>query len=288
MSAKLVIAHRGASAHAPENTLPAYDLAVRQGADCIELDLHASKDGILVCLHDRTLERTTNVRDIFPDRGRDVADTAGARRQWFVHDFSLAEIQMLDCGSWFGEAHTGARIQTFDDILDWARGRTSVLAELKYPEAYEPIGVDLLSLFDGVVRRHGLPGDADLAVSVQSFHEPTVRRAGALYHRQLSVGFLRQSADSVACADAERLATIATFATAIGPEKDSLEERPELVTQAHAAGLRVTPWTFRASSPGRFENVRAEMTYYLERLDVDAVITDNPDQAPPRTGTDDE
>lgn len=279
MSQKMVIAHRGASAYAPENTMPAYELALRQAADCIELDLHASKDGILVCIHDRTLERTTNVRELFPDRGRQVMERAGARRRWFVHDFSLAEIQTLDCGSWFGAAHAGTRIQTFDDILDWARGRTRVLAELKYPEAYEPLGVDLLSLFDAVVRRHGLAGAVDSFLSVQSFHEPTVRRAGALYGGRLAVGFLRQSADAVACANRERLAAIAAFATAIGPEKDSLEQRPELVTWAHEAGLRVTPWTFRASAPGRFENVRAEMTYYLEHLDVDAVITDNPDQA---------
>lgn len=279
MSQKMVIAHRGASAYAPENTLAAYELALRQAADCIELDLHASKDGILVCIHDRTLERTTNVRDVFPDRGRDVTEQAGGRRRWFVHDFSLAEIQTLDCGSWFGAAHAGARIETFDDILDWARGRTTVLAELKYPEAYEPLGVDLLSLFDAVVRRHGLPGAADSFLSVQSFHEPTVRRASALYGRRLPVGFLRQSVDAAACAHRERLAAIATFASAVGPEKDSLEERPELVTWAHEAGLRVTPWTFRASAPGRFEHVRAEMTYYLQHLDVDAVITDNPDQA---------
>jgi glycerophosphoryl diester phosphodiesterase len=280
MSRKMVIAHRGASAYAPENTIQAYELALRQGADCIELDLHASKDGILVCIHDRTLERTTNVRDVFPDRGRDVMEEAGARRRWFVHDFSLAEIQTLDCGSWFDGAHAGARIQTLNDVLDWARGRTRVLAELKYPEAYEPLGVDLVSLFDAVVHRHGLPGAAESFLSVQSFHEPTVRRAGARYGRRIPVGFLRQSADAVACLNRERLAAIATFATAVGPEKDSLKQRPELVTWAHEAGLRVTPWTFRASAPGRFENVRAEMAYYLQRLDVDAVITDNPDQAP--------
>ena len=59
-----------------------------------------------------------------------------------------------------------------------------------------------------------------------------------------------------------------------------LEARPEMVRWAHDAGLRVTPWTFRASEPGRFGSVRAEMAYYLSALDVDAVITDNPDQFP--------
>src|SRR5947209_1170091 len=93
-----VIAHRGASAYAPENTLPAFELAVRQDAGCIEHDLQVTKDHVLVCLHDRTLERTTNVREVFPDRGRDVAEGDATVRRWFVHDFTVAEIQQLDAG----------------------------------------------------------------------------------------------------------------------------------------------------------------------------------------------
>ena len=215
MTTRIVIAHRGASAYAPENTLPSYDLAILQGADCIELDLHPSRDNVLVC------------------------------------------------------------------ILDWALGRTSLLAELKHPEAYEPMGVDLLSLFDVVVRRRGLPSvrSSDTPLTVQSFHEPTVRRAGALYQRRLPVVLLQQPAEAETCASQNRFTAIAGFADGIGPEKSSLDRRPDLVARAHQAGLRVTPWTFRASSPGRFGNVRAEMAYYLSELDVDAVITDNPDQA---------
>lgn len=278
-SGKMVIAHRGASAYAPENTLAAYELALGQGADCVELDLHASRDGVLVCIHDFTLERTTDVRTVFAERARHLFEDGASHRRWLVHDFSRVEIQTLDCGAWFGPAYAGARIQTFDEVLEWAKGRTRLLVELKYPALYEPLGVDLLSLFDAVVRRHGLDNASSPWVSVQSFHEPTVRRAGALYGRRLPVGFLRQSADALACADRDRLASIAAYASAIGPEKDCLESRPELVAWAHEAGLRVTPWTFRASAPGRFESVRAEMRYCLEQLGVDAVITDNPDQA---------
>jgi glycerophosphoryl diester phosphodiesterase len=274
----MVIAHRGASAYAPENTLPAFELAVQQGADCVELDVHATRDGVLVCIHDRSLERTTNVREVFPHRFQDVLEAGSQRRRWFVHDLSLAEIQTLDGGDWFGPVFAGTRILTLDAVLDWAAGRTAVLVELKYPEAYESLGVDLLSLFDAVVRRRGLP-DGRTDVLVQSFHEPTVRRAGAIYGRRLPVGFLRQAPDAVACASPERLAEIATFASAIGPEKGSLGQRPDLVRLAHEAGLRVTPWTFRATTTGRFPSLRAEMQYYLTALRVDAVITDNPDQA---------
>src|SRR5260370_9704767 len=92
---KTVIGHRGASAHAPENTLPSYELALHQGADAIELDVHATKDRALVCLHDRTLERTTNVRDVFPERGRERTADGNVGRHWFVPDFTLPEIRPL-------------------------------------------------------------------------------------------------------------------------------------------------------------------------------------------------
>src|ERR1700756_931272 len=100
MAHQEVIAHRGASAYAPENTMPSFELAVRQEAGCVEHDLQVTSDGALVCLHDRTLERTTDVRELFPRRGRDVREGDGVVRRWFVHDFTLAEIQRLDAGSW--------------------------------------------------------------------------------------------------------------------------------------------------------------------------------------------
>src|SRR5262245_37828135 len=96
---KKAIAHRGASAYAPEHTAAAYRLALAQHADYVEQDLAVTKDGVLVCLHDDTLERTTNVEDVFPQRG--VMDPETGRRQWLVVDFTLAEIKQLDAGSWF-------------------------------------------------------------------------------------------------------------------------------------------------------------------------------------------
>src|SRR5712691_2707600 len=68
VSRKLLVAHRGASAYAPEHTLDSYQLALKQGADFVEQDLQITQDGVLVCLHDLTLERTTNVKEIFPTR----------------------------------------------------------------------------------------------------------------------------------------------------------------------------------------------------------------------------
>ncbi|MFN3346827.1 MAG: glycerophosphodiester phosphodiesterase, partial [Candidatus Bipolaricaulaceae bacterium] len=85
-----VIAHRGARSLAPENTLAAARVAWELGADAWELDVQMTKDGELVVLHDETLVRTTNARDLFPERA-----------PWLVRDFTLAEIRRLDAGSWF-------------------------------------------------------------------------------------------------------------------------------------------------------------------------------------------
>src|SRR4029453_2329666 len=72
---KILVAHRGASAYAPEHTIEAYRLAIEQGADFVDQDLQSTKDGALVCLHDLTLERTTDVEEVFPDRYRaDVSE----------------------------------------------------------------------------------------------------------------------------------------------------------------------------------------------------------------------
>jgi glycerophosphoryl diester phosphodiesterase len=94
---KLLVAHRGASAYAPEHTVAAYRLALEQGADFVEQDLGVTKDGALVCLHDPTLERTTDVEQVFPDRFREE----GGTKRWYIADFTADEIKRLDAGSWF-------------------------------------------------------------------------------------------------------------------------------------------------------------------------------------------
>jgi glycerophosphoryl diester phosphodiesterase len=276
-----VIGHRGASAYAPEHTLAAYELAIRQGADAVEQDLHVTRDGALVCLHDRTLERTTDVRERFPDRGQDAIENGRPARHWYVHDFDLAEIAQLDAGSWFGAAFAGARVPAFHEVLDWVGDRATLLVELKDPEVYQTLGVDLLVLFDAAVRRHPVArahGGQPL-VTMQSFHEPTMRRARALCDRSVPLVLLMEPAEASRWPDRASLEEVASFASGIGPGRPMIEARPALVEWAHDAGLRVTPWTFRASSPGPFASVEDELTHYLSVLGVDGVITDNPDLA---------
>jgi glycerophosphoryl diester phosphodiesterase len=108
----LVIAHRGASTSAPENTLAAFDLARRQGADGVELDVQTTRDGCAVVAHDRTLRRTT-----------------GDRRR--VDAVALEELATLDCGSWFDAGFSGERIPPLDEALDRLRGMRIVNIEMK-------------------------------------------------------------------------------------------------------------------------------------------------------------
>jgi glycerophosphoryl diester phosphodiesterase len=98
----LIIAHRGASGHAPENTLAAFRKAVALGVSFIETDLHLSRDAHFVALHDDTVDRTTNGKGS-------------------VHELTLAELRRLDAGTWFGSEFTGERIPTLEEILEFAK-----------------------------------------------------------------------------------------------------------------------------------------------------------------------
>ena len=102
-----VIAHRGASSYAPENTLAAVDKAAELGVEWVENDVQRTKDGELVVIHDDNLKRTTDAEDVFPGRS-----------PWKVKDFTAAEIARLDAGSWIGPEFVGARVPTHQQFLD--------------------------------------------------------------------------------------------------------------------------------------------------------------------------
>jgi glycerophosphoryl diester phosphodiesterase len=278
---KQVVAHRGASAYAPEHTLAAYTLALEQGADFVEQDLAVSKDGALVCVHDLSLERTTNVEEVFPDRFVQEGDGGAAIRRWPVHDFTVAEIQRLDAGSWFDKKFAGARIATFQEAIDLVRDRAGLYPELKDPAFYRGRGVSPEKLLADVLRKNGLVENPKTAVIIQSFDDTTLKNLAAELAPVPRV-FLVEGRSISRVDSPEKVREIATWATGIGPNKAIVATRPELVTWAHAAGLTVTPWTFRSSSTGPFPSVRDEMAKFLYDYGVDAVFTDNPDQFPRR------
>lgn len=276
---KMLIAHRGASAYAPEHSAEAYKLAIAQGADYVEQDLAVTKDGVLVSIHDLTLERTTDVEQVFPDRS--VEDTSGPTpiRRWYVNDFTLAEIKRLDAGSYFGAKFAGTRILTFQEAIDLVRGKAGLYPELKDPEFYRKRGVDPVKLFAGVVKKNGLEADPKTPLVLQSFDDATLKAAAVALPKVPRV-FLVAAPDAARLDTPGKLKEVAAWATGIGPNKALFEKIPDLVAWAHAAKLTVTPWTFRASQPGKYASAREEMAYFLFTLGVDELFTDNPDMFP--------
>lgn len=276
---KILIAHRGASAYAPEHSADSYTLAITQGADFVEQDLAVTRDGELVSIHDLTLERTTDVEDVFPTRYAEVKAGTSTRRHWYVNDFTLAEIKRLDAGAYFDKKFAGTRILTFEESIGLVKGKAGLYPELKDPEFYRQRGVDPLRLFADIVRKHHLEADPKTPLVLQSFDDATLKAAAVDLPRVRRV-FLVSTQDAGKIDSPAKLHAIAVWASGIGPNKLILEKTPAIVAWAHAAKLTVTPWTFRASMPGKYPNVTEEMTYFLFTLGVDELFTDNPDLFP--------
>jgi glycerophosphoryl diester phosphodiesterase len=280
-SAKHGIAHRGASSYAPEHTRAAYQLALDQKIDYVEQDLAVTRDGVLVCLHDDTLERTSNAEQVFPDRSTTSAENGKDRTRWLANDFTLAELRRLDMGSWFDPRFSGERIVTWQEAVDLVRGKAGLYPELKSPPLYTARGVDMVKLFVDSVKQNGLDRPESLKTTpmiIQSFDEPTVRRVA----RELPTVpriLLMESFGPGGMTDA-RLRELRTFADGIGPSKNAIDRQPDVVKRAQAIGLTVTAYTFRSMSTGRFPTVRDEMAHFLHTLGIDGVFTDNPDQFP--------
>jgi glycerophosphoryl diester phosphodiesterase len=277
---KQLIAHRGASGYAPEHTLASYRLAIEQGADFVEPDLGVTKDHVLICLHDDTLERTTNVAAVFPTRTSAV--TLQARGpHWLAADFTIDEIRQLDAGRWFDERFAGQRIPTFQEMIDAVRGKAGIYPELKSPALYESRGVDQVQLVVEVIKKNGLDAPESLRttpVVIQSFDETAIRRAARDLPAIPRVFLTSKDVDVTE----PRLRELSRFVTGIAPEKVLIARHPDMVRTAHALGLTVTAWTFRADEKTRFSAVREEMSHFLYDLGIDALFTNNPDQFPRR------
>jgi glycerophosphoryl diester phosphodiesterase len=282
-AARTNIAHRGASAYAPEHTAAAYTLAIAQGADYVEQDLQITRDGQLVCLHDLTLERTTNVRDVFPDRARTLVREGRQLAGWHVSDFTLAEIKTLDAGSWFAPTFKGEKILTFQESIDIIRGKAGFYPETKAPEVYGSLGFDMEKMVMEVLAKNGLGkygADPRTPVFLQSFSADSLKKMRLQMKVDLPLLFLVTDRDRDLWLTREKMAEIRTFADGIGPAKGIIAGRPEIVEWAHAAGLSVTPYTMQSDRPAGGLSVAEEMRRFLFTFNVDAVFTNNPDQFP--------
>jgi glycerophosphoryl diester phosphodiesterase len=201
----LVIAHRGASSYAPENTIAAFDLALQMGARHLELDVHLTRDDYLVIIHDDTVDRTTN-----------GTGTVASR--------TLAALQVLDAGAWFGEAFVGARIPTLAEVLTRYQGRAHLHIELKGHTAYLPQRtVDL-------VRTHGMAPHVTFT-SFQHAHLQTMRA----YAPELPTGWLVAEISDVVIAQAHALgcAQLCPHAALV---------TPGLVQRLHGEGFIMRAW----------------------------------------------
>jgi glycerophosphoryl diester phosphodiesterase len=281
-SRKVLVAHRGASAYAPEHTIEAYALAMKQGADYVEQDLAVTRDGVLVCIHDLSLERTTNVEEVFPDRFTEGKNASGTPiKLWLVGDFTLAELKQLDAGSWFDKKFAGARIPTFQEAIDLVKGKAGLYPELKDPAFYRQRGVSPEKILAAMLQKNGLIKVASTPVIIQSFDATTIKNLAKELPDVPRV-YLVDPTAAAAVDSAEKLREVATWATGLAPNKMIIEAKPEIVKWAQAAGLTVTPFTFRSSNTGKYPNVKAEMEKFLYEYGVDALFTDNPDQFPRR------
>lgn len=268
------IAHRGASADAPEHTLAAYRLALRQGADFVEPDLQLTRDGVLVCLHDTSLERTTDVEAVYPGRAIEVK----GRRVWPVAEFTLREIQQLDAGSWKGREFAGERVPTFQQMIDLVKGEAGIIPETKAPEIHESRGLSMERELMAVLHANDLatPGaDPRTPVIIQSFSLESLGTLRRDHGCRLPLVHLFAADRSAA-----QLRALAESADGIAPSKAVVLKRPEIVAEAHALGMSVTVWTCREGATDGFEDVRDEMRHLLNVVKVDAIFTDNPDRFP--------
>jgi glycerophosphoryl diester phosphodiesterase len=280
---KQAIAHRGASGYAPEHTAAAYTLAIQQKVDFVEQDLGVTRDNQLICIHDDTLERTTNIADVFPDRSSPNVESRTPGKHWLVNDFTLAEIRRLDAGKWFKPEFAGTRLQTFQEAIDLVRGTPGIgiYPELKSPQLYKSRGIDQVKLFVDIIRKNGLETPDSLKkmpVIIQSFDEEAVRRVAKELPAIPRV-FLTAKDEDITEA---RMRELAKFSTGIAPEKFVIARHPEMVKRAHDAGLTVTSWTFKADEKTEYPTVRDEMAQFLYTFGIDALFTNHPDQFPRR------
>ncbi|RKR90762.1 glycerophosphoryl diester phosphodiesterase [Micromonospora pisi] len=210
-----VIAHRGASAVAPENTLVAQDIARSNGADWIENDVQPSKDGVPFVLHDSTVDRTTN--------------GTGA-----IRNLTSTQLKQLDAGSWFGPAFVGVRIPTLAEQLADLRTRGGrLLLEIKGAHTKAEVG----RIID-IVRAEQMTG----RVFIQSFETNALKYSYELAP-EIPLGLLRSTldADPVAVARQYHL-------TAYNPAVAALTARPAVIASLHTAGVALMVWTVDSAS----------------------------------------
>nr|WP_285846000.1 glycerophosphodiester phosphodiesterase family protein [Bacillus safensis] len=208
-----IIAHRGSSSAAPENTFAAFDLAVQQGADYIELDVQLTMDQHVAVIHDVTVDRTTNGSGL-------------------VKSYTLDQLKKLDAGSWFDSQYANERIPTLQEILERYSQRVGILIEIKHPKqqiGVEKAVVDIINRF--AYSRH---------IMVQSFDANALQRVKA-YAPSLRTAFIiKPSAFKLT---KRKLAEYSSFADCLNMKKTMINRW--LIDRIHSFGMDVFIWTVK-------------------------------------------
>ncbi len=256
----LNIGHRGASGYAPEHTIPSYDLALKMGADYIEQDLQLTKDGVLVVMHDETLDRTA----------RPTAESAPGDCTGLVIEKTLAQIKTCDVGAWFNEtypkyadpSYVGLKIPTLEEVFQRYGKDVNYYIETKNPESAPGMEEELLRLMD----KYGLTESAEdkWQVLIQSFSPASLQKIHAI-NSKLPLIQLYSSTETSQTIQAQ-LDLVKTYAVGIGPSKDDVDAA--LVDAAHARCLDVHPYTV---------NEKREMRALIS-IGVDGMFTNFPDR----------
>jgi glycerophosphoryl diester phosphodiesterase len=323
--APIVIAHRGASGYLPEHTLAAYSVAILQGADFVEPDLVMTRDGHLVARHDNQLDLTTDVASHpeFADRKTTKVVDGDSITGWFSEDFTLAELATLRAVERIPGIRPGNtrfdrqfEIPTLQQIIDLvkahekASGRAiGIYPEIKHPTYFDGIGLAMEAPLVRILHRNGYQSQRH-KVFIQSFEIRALQKLRRLTRIPL-VQLLSDKGrpyDVVAAggtltfeqmATAQGLRDIARYADGVGPEKRFLippdargnldpAGATRLVADAHAAGLLVHVYTFRAENyflskphksslmPNARGDLEAELGAFLA-LGIDGFFTDHAD-----------
>jgi glycerophosphoryl diester phosphodiesterase len=322
----IVFGHRGAAGYRPEHTVASYELGARMGADFIEPDLVSTKDGQLVVRHEPEISATTNVADHpeFADRKTTKVIDGVSYTGWFTDDFTLAELKTLRAKERLPDVrqrntiYDGRyEIPTFQEVIDLRAklskelGRTvGIVPEVKHSSYFKAEGLAIEPKLVEALRDNGLD-KADSPVVVQSFETANLKELNdeidvpllALLDSPTVVpGDVQAAGGTSTFADLatpEGLKGLAKFADWVGPSKTYIiptdaagewQAPTSFVDDAHAAGLKVVPYTFRnenqflppslrsSADPNAYGDAFSEYKTFFD-LGVDGVFADNPDTA---------
>jgi glycerophosphoryl diester phosphodiesterase len=235
-----IIAHRGASGYAPENTMAAFEEAVKIKADYIELDVQMTRDGELVVIHDIVVDRTTM------GKGK-------------VGEFTLAELKELDAGSWLRSEFEAEQIPTLREVLDEFYGKIGILIEFKAPWLYPGIEQEVASL----LREYPMKNLQEEGIIVQSFDHQSMKKFKRLFP-EIPNGILIYKGNHLTYS---KLKEFSNYANYINPRTDLVTL--DLINQVHSNDMKIMIWTL--GDP-------ADIDPFVKAR-VDGIITDYPDKA---------